>query len=178
MKKYALLPGLVLCAVLVVTIVHYASASTESSEAMPSVVLIQEIRNLRKSLETLAASNARSQFAIERCRLQQTVVANLTDQINLVQSAIDANEDLMRQQEQSLKDLETALPSDDEQSKIQTERERKATVKNIDINRMRGQTLQDRKAQLEASFQAEKQKLEDLTQALEVMARETVIPQK
>lgn len=171
MKRYGLVSSLLLCAALIVTTVHFVKASTESTDPAPSsAVLIQEIRNLRKSLETLAASTARSQFAIERCRLQQTVVANLTDQTNLVQSEIDANEDLIRQQEQSLKDLETALPGDDEQSKIQTERERKATVRNIEVNRMRGQTLQDRKVQLEASLQAEKRKLEDLTQALEVMA--------
>jgi hypothetical protein len=155
-------------------ITRYSSAaqSPQVGEAVTSQVLVQEIRALRRTLQDFTASNSRAQFAIERFRMQQLQADRMAEQASSIQAQIDANEDLINQSQETVKNLERSLASEEDSlHRDEIDHERKAISTNIELYKQRNQKLEERKLQVSSALQAEKNKLNELQDILDQLSR-------
>lgn len=149
-----------------------AAETTQTTEGIPSQVLVQEIRALRRAMQDFTIGNSRLQVTIERCRLQQTIIERLNDEYSGIQSQIDSNEDQTRQMEETAKNLERSFSSEaDPLRRSEMDREYKALVSNTDQTKQRTQKLHERAVQLNGFLQAERAKLNELKDALDSLDR-------
>lgn len=138
-----------------------------------SHVLIEEIRSLRQALQESTTGNARVQLAIERCRLQQSMVGRLSDEYNLIQSQIDGSDDTIQQMEATAKSLEYNLAIETEPARrSEIEREQKMIATNVEQNKQRVQRLQERSAQVSGMLLSERAKLDEIMGLLDTLDRQ------
>lgn len=170
-----LLPGIVCMTFLLgAALSRYgrAAETQQISDGIPSQVLVQEIRALRRAMQDFTVGNSRLQVTIERCRLQQSTVERLSDEYNSIQSQIDSNEDQIRQMEETVKHLERSLSAEaDPLRRSEMEREHKSIATNIEQMKQRTQRLQERGVQANGLLQSERAKLNELRDSLDSLDR-------
>lgn len=148
------------------------TVQSQQASELPAQVLVQEIRALRRSLDDYALNNSRLQFAVEHSRMQQLVVDRLVDEHNSLQAQLESNEDLVQQNEATVKNLDEALSREQHQErKDEMERDRTSTIASIAISKQRLQKLQDRIAEMAGALQSSKARLGDSQNALFSLAQ-------
>jgi hypothetical protein len=156
----------------VLAVQHSGTAQSTPLNDSTSRVLVEEIRALRRSLADYALGNARLQFAIERCRMQQLVIERLADDHRSLESQFESNEDLLEQSEVSLKNLEEALSVEQPvERKEEIERDKRAIVVNIQSSKQRQRNLQGRIIEVGNSLETEKASLREFQSELDQLVQ-------
>jgi len=131
--------------------------------------LLSEVHQLRMTLQRMESSSYRLQVTLERFRLQQALIARLSDDLNKVRSQINdvKSEQLMLKvkKDEVESRVDKGLASDYEVAAVQTGLE--------DMNR-REKNLSEREAQLSADLNTERAKLDDINHRLDALERESL----
>lgn len=165
--------SLIVCIIVTIFLFRYSTATgTQHSGEGSAPVLIYEIRELRRSLQSFAASNQRALIAIERLRLQQAKVNRLNDEQATMQSQLEENAATIAQAEEAVNSLETQIAAEsDMQRRNELERTRKAAVQSLELSKQREQQLRARGIQLDGFLQTEQAKLAHLDNQMDALER-------
>lgn len=156
----------------VVVAVSISAAPQQNSDSSTSQVLINEIRELRRSLQDFATTGQRVQIALERIRIQQDNVDRIQGEIASIDAQSEASASEMQQVEESAKALERLLGMENDPAKrIGLEMERKNALQRLEEGKKREARLRDREAQLNTALTAEKAVLAELKSKVEEIDR-------
>lgn len=167
-------PTIVLIIILIVTstvfITRYSIAAEPQlqNDLSTPQVLINEIRELRRTLQDYTIANVRVQIAIERLKVQQMRVDHLSNEKETLQSQIEEAVTSYQQAEDVAKSFEQQIVAEsDPITRINIEREQKNTTNILEQHKRREQRLRERGVQLAAQLQIERAALTELHNNLE-----------
>jgi len=171
--KRNLMP-ILLCAslILVAALVRYGAAreSMQSNDGSPSQVLITEIQELRRALQESTTRTFRVQVSIERWRVQQSIVDRLTQERYTVQDQLDGAASTLRQLEQAARQLQELASSEPNPTqRAQLAREYQTALLNVEESKQVILRLQQRESEINANFEAEKAKAQELKNSLDAL---------
>jgi hypothetical protein len=165
MRKWLIIAFAVLVFVLISGLLLFKTnaESSQSTDATTSQVLVNEIRELRRTLQDFTTHGYRVQIAIERVRIQQASVERLQGEIDGVEANSEINTTELQQVDESARTLERLVNSEPDPSRrVALEMERKNALLRVEECKKRELRLRERQAQLNASIHTEKAVLADL----------------
>lgn len=170
MRKLIIVVIIIFVVTATVVITHYSIAAKPQlqNDLSTSQVLINEIRELRRTLQDYTIANARVQIAIERLKVQQTRVDHLSNEKETLQSQIEEAVTSYQQAEDVAKSFDQQIVSEsDPITRINIEREHKNMANILEQHKRREQRLRERDVQLAAQLQIERAALIELQNNLE-----------
>jgi lysyl-tRNA synthetase class I len=170
MRKLTIVLIIILILTATVFITRYSIAAEPQlqNDFSTSQVLINEIRELRRTLQDYTIANTRVQIAIERVKAQQMRVDHLSNEKENLQSQIEEAATSHQQAEEVAKSFDQQIVTEsDPITRINIEREQKNMTHILEQYKRREQRLREREAQLAAQLQIERTALGELHNNLE-----------
>jgi chromosome segregation ATPase len=139
------------------------AANPQGSEAAMTQALIKEVQELRRTLQDVVVSNARTQLTIEHIRLQKSLVDDLQQDRRTVQERLESDAANLQETEESARQLEKLIGATaDPAYRSELEHQLRALQLNGEQTRQRLQRQRAQEAQLNAGLEQEQAKLAEL----------------
>lgn len=147
-----------------------STTNTTSKQEAVSDALVNEVRQLRLTLQQISVNTYRGQVMVERLRLQQEQVNRLSQELNSTRSQIEGIRSeqitVKARQEEAKKQQEAGLSTELQSARY---REMLETFKRAEDR------LVDRESQLSMQLEEEKNNLSDLNKRMDALEREMII---
>src|SRR5262245_11198812 len=148
-------------------------APERRNEAEPIQALLSEVRQLRIALQHLSLSAYRAQITVERLRLQQEQVNQLSKQLEGIRDSLSDSKARLQWVGERVKDMESRVSQEsDPARRAQLEREYKDMKFDAERHAFWDQQQREREPQVAAKLQIEQAKLSELNDRLEALERE------
>ena len=153
-----------------------SAAPEQSGEPQTMQALLSEVRQLRLVLQRLSLSGFRAQIMVERLRMQQSLVNQLTSQLDNIRESFPDSKTRQQWIGERIKDLEKGLNQESDPARRgQLEREYKEAKFEAERITQWDQQQRERETQVVARMQIEQAKLSELNDRLEALERELEI---
>jgi chromosome segregation ATPase len=154
-----------------------ASSGAQGSEGHTLRALLEEVHQLRLTLQRTSLNTTRAQLAFERMRLQRSRLDVLLREVESVRAQRDSVREALAQAGDRFKELEEQTGhASDAALRARFERQLGLSKQVLNAHARREEQLRERDAQLNAQLQAEQAKLGELEDQLANLERELSAP--